>query len=140
MIIEDKTHSIGKCALLLALTSSKTEEDSLKRELVGNGYLCAVTGAGGTASEMKHKINSAVLGACLNNNVINKNPEEIHAVLHACLEAKEGMLLGAPSSSNLAIKISIVRYQNWLAVAIYGHFAIHTLTNHERAGLGIMHI
>lgn len=140
MMTEDKLHSIGKYAMLLALTSSKSEEDSFKKRLADEGFICAVTGAGGNVLEMKQKIISSVIGACLNNNVISKQPEEIHALMHACLEAKEGMLLGAPNSSNLAVKIAIVRYERWLAVAIYGHFAMHAVTNHETAGLGIMHL
>ncbi|MCR4442535.1 MAG: HutP family protein [Peptococcaceae bacterium] len=140
MMSEEKLHSIGKKALFLALTSSKPEEDALKKRLFEEGYSCAVTGAGGNVTEMKQKIVSAVIGACLNNNVINKQPEEMHALIHACIEAKEGMLLGAPSSSNMAVKIAAVRYEKWLAVAIYGHFAMHTMTNHETSGLGIMHI
>lgn len=140
MIIEDKPHSIGKNALLLALTSSKSEEDSFKKRLVAEGLVCAVTGAGGNVLEMKQKIVSSVIGACLNNNVVNKKSEEIHALMHAALEAKEGMLLGAPNSANLAVKIAIVRYENWLAVAIYGHLAMHSIINHETAGLGIMHL
>lgn len=126
--------------MLLALTSSKQEEDSLKAKLTGEGFICAVTGAGGSAMEMKQKIISSVVGACLNNNVVNKQPEEIHALVHACTEAKEGMLLGAPNAASLAVKIAVVRYGRWLAVAIYGHFAIHSVTNHETAGLGIMHL
>lgn len=140
MMIEDKPHSIGKQAMLLALTSSKSEEDILKKRLGGEGFICAVTGAGGNVLDMKQKIISSVIGACLNNNVVNKKAEEIHALMHASSEAKEGMLAGAPNSANLAVKIAIVRYENWLAVAIYGHFAMHAVTNHETAGLGIMHL
>lgn len=126
--------------MLLALTVSKSEEDSLKKRLVGEGFNCAVTGAGGNVLEMKQKIVSSVIGACLNNNVVNKSPEEIHALMHASLEAKEGMLLGAPNSANLAVKIAIARYENWLAVAIYGHLAMQGISSHETAGLGIMHL
>lgn len=131
---------VGRLALLLALTTSQQEEDALKDKLLAEGFLCAVTGAGGYVEDMKSKINLAILGATLNNRVIDKNPEEIHAVIHAALEAKSGMLMEAPSGANLAVKIAIVRKDRWLAVAIYGHSAMHTLTNHERAGLGIMHI
>jgi len=140
MMSVDKSHSIGKYAMLLALTSSKPEEDSLKKKLAGEGFICAVTGAGGNVQEMKQKIISSVIGACLNNNVVSKHAEEVHALMHACAEAKEGMLLGAPNSANLAVKIAIVRHERWLAVAIYGHFGMHAVSNHETAGLGIMHI
>ncbi|WP_073254301.1 HutP family protein [Caldanaerovirga acetigignens] len=132
--------NIGKMALFLALTSTAEEEEKLKREYKESGYLCGVTGIGGDCDELKRKINIAAIGACLNNNIINKTPKEIHAVIHASLEAKEGLLLSAPSGGNFAGKIAVVRYGDWLAVAIYGHSAMHAMTNHERVGLGIMHV
>lgn len=132
--------NIGKRAIMLAISSTKEEEETLKREFNESGFLCAVTGIGGDCEELKRKINSAVIGACLNNNIIKKNPKEIHAVIHASLEAKEGLLLGTPSGGHFAGKIAVVRHNDWLAVAIYGHSAMHMMTNHERIGLGIMHL
>ena len=44
------------------------------------------------------------------------------------------------TSSSLALKIAIVRKEHWIAVAIFGQSALHYMTNHERAGLGVMHI
>ncbi|TYP56736.1 HutP family protein [Thermosediminibacter litoriperuensis] len=132
--------NIGKRALLLAITSTSEEEEALKKEFTDNDYICAVTGIGGDCDELKKRINVAVIGACLNNNIISKTPREIHAVIHATLEAKEGLLLGAPSGGHFAGKIAVVRHKDWLAVAIYGHSAMHMMTNHERVGLGIMHL
>lgn len=132
--------NIGKRAIMLAITSTKEEEETLKKEFTESGFLCAVTGIGGDCDELKKRINVAVIGACLNNNIIDKNPREIHAVIHASLEAKEGLLLGAPSGGHFAGKIAVVRHNDWLAVAIYGHSAMHIMTNHERVGLGIMHL
>lgn len=40
----------------------------------------------------------------------------------------------------LALKIAVVRDDGWLAVALFGKSALHYMTNHERAGLGVMHI
>lgn len=136
----NETPNLGRMALFLALTLTNEEEEALKRELNNEGYLCAVTGIGGDCEEIKRKINMAAIGACLNNNIINKTPREIHAVIHATLEAKEGLLLSAPSGGHFAGKIAIVRHNDWLAVAIYGRSAMHVMTNHERVGLGIMHI
>jgi len=50
------------------------------------------------------------------------------------------MMVNASSSTSIAVKIAIVRNDNWVAVAIFGQSAIHPLTNHLRAGLGVMHI
>lgn len=137
---ESEIRGIGRLALLLALTLTNEEEEVLKKELSESGFLCAVTGIGGDNEEIKRRINMAVIGACLNNNIIDKTPREIHSVIHATLEAKEGLLLSAPNGGNFAGKIAIIRHNDWLAVAIYGHSAMHVMTNHERVGLGIMHI
>ena len=61
-------------------------------------------------------------------------------MLHAAEEAKQGMLFSMVSSSSLALKIAVVRDDTWIAVAIFGKSAVHYMTNHDRAGLGIMHI
>jgi hut operon positive regulator len=136
----DKSSTVGRIAMLLALTQTAEEETDLKQKFMDEGYLCAVTGMGGNAKDIKQKINNAVIGASLNNGVIRKTSEEVHAVIHATLEAKEGMMLSAPTGANIAVKIAIARNGNWLAVAIYGSSAMHTITNHERVGLGVMHI
>lgn len=132
--------NIGKIAILLALASNKDEELLLKNKYSEEGYLCAITATGGEISGLAKKINNAVIGACLNNNIIEKTPEEIHAVIHATLEAKEGILMTVPSGASFAGKIAVVRNKNWIAIAIYGNSAMHIMTNHERIGLGIMHI
>lgn len=136
----EKDLVIGKVAIILALASNSEEEQMLKRKYNKEGYMCAITGTGGETLDLAKKINSAVLGACLNNNIIGKTPEEIHAVTHAILEAKEGILMAIPSGASFAGKIAVARQKNWIAIAIYGHSAMHVMTNHERIGLGIMHI
>ena len=44
------------------------------------------------------------------------------------------------NSQDLALKIAIVRNTHWIAVGMFGESAMHPLTNHERCGLGIMHL
>ncbi|MGB9840695.1 HutP family protein [Thermovenabulum sp.] len=131
---------IGRMAVLLSVTVTDEEEKALKNEIMGKGYMCAVTGIGGDNDEVKRKLNTSVIAACINNGIIDKNPKDVHAVIHATLEAKEGILLSAPSGGHFAGKIAIVRKDDWIAVAIYGRSAMHIMTNHERIGLGIMHI
>lgn len=131
---------IGKIAILLALSSDIEEEQMLKNKYAKEGFLCAITATGGEIQALVKKINNAVLGACLNNNIIDKTPEAVHAIIHATLEAKEGILMSSPSGASFVGKIAIVRKDNWIAIAIYGHSAAHILTNHERIGLGIMHL
>lgn len=131
---------LGKVAIMLALSADSDEEQRLKDKYSNDNYMCAVTAAGGEIPLLAKKINNAVIGACLNNNIIEKTPEEIHSVIHATLEAKEGILLSLPSGASFVGKVAIVRKGRWIAVAIFGHSAMHFLTNHERVGLGIMHL
>jgi hut operon positive regulator len=42
--------------------------------------------------------------------------------------------------NSLALKIGIAARDEWLAVAISGRSALHVVTNHWRAGLGVMHL
>ena len=86
-------------------------------------------------------MNRAVIGASLNSGIIEKTANDIHALIHATEEAKKGILVSVSSSSaSLALKIAVVRGSGWLAVALFGKSALHYMTNHERAGLGVMHI
>ncbi|MFZ7103874.1 MAG: HutP family protein [Peptococcaceae bacterium] len=133
--------SIGNAAMLLALTWNLSLEDEVKKIIREQGYKYAVTEVGGKSSgEFQEKTIRSVMGACLNNGLIQKVPLQTHALLHATSEAKKGILVNAASSVNIAVKIAIVRNEEWIAVAMFGHSAFHPVTNHERAGLGVMHI
>ncbi len=131
---------IGKAAIVLSLTETREEEEELKKEYWSQGLMCTATGIGGESNSINQKINGAVTSACFNNTIITKDKKEVHAVIHATQEAKEGFLLHAPTGANVVLKAAVVRYEDWLAVAIYGYSAMHSITNHERAGLGIMHL
>lgn len=133
---------VGSAAMALSLTNSISDENQVKQFLLENAYLCAVTEVGGNTSQetFQEKTTKAVIGAALNNNIVEKESYQIHAILHATMEAKQGILVNVSTSANIAIKIAIVRKERWVAVAMFGESAVHHLTNHERAGLGIMHI
>lgn len=138
----DSIRSVGGAAMLLALTQTISDEDAAKAMVAKTGNKAVVTEVGGKASQadFKEKVNRAVLGASLNSGVIEKNSNDIHALIHATEEAKNGMMASVSSSADLALKIAIVRGDGWIAVAIFGKSALHYMTNHDRAGLGIMHI
>lgn len=86
------------------------------------------------------ELTGLLLGLVLNSGLIEKKSNDIHAVIHATEEAKRGLLVSVSTSSSLAMKIAIVRNEHWIAVALFGKSALHYMTNHERAGLGVMHI
>ena len=134
--------SVGVAAMLLAMTRSLKEEEVVKQAVSVVKHKFVVTEVGGKTSydDFHEKINRAVIGACLNSEVIEKTANDIHALIHATEEAKKGILVSVSSSASLALKIASVRDNGWIAVAIFGKSALHYMTNHDRAGLGVMHI
>ncbi len=143
LLITDTVHSACSAAMLLAMSRSIRDEETIKRYLSSSTkFKFVVTEIGGKSSysEFQEKTTRAVLGACLNSGLIDKTPTDVHALLHATEEAKRGIIVNTSTSTSLAIKVAVVRDGRWLAVGMYGESAIHPITNHERAGLGVMHI
>lgn len=134
--------SPGTAAMLLALTQTLFYEDKAKKLVAECGFKAVVTEVGGKISfaDFNDRINRAVIGACLNSEIIQKTSNDIHAVIHATEEAKRGLLVSVSTTASLAMKIAIARNSNWIAVALFGKSALHYMTNHDRAGLGVMHI
>ena len=141
-LLRESIKSVGVAAMLLALTRTLKDEETAKRALTEAGHKFVVTEVGGKTSydDFHEKVNRAVIGASLNSGIIEKTANDIHALIHATEEAKKGILVSVSSSASLALKIAVVRGSGWLAVALFGKSALHYMTNHERAGLGVMHI
>lgn len=141
-LLGESIKSVGVAAMLLALTRTLKDEETAKRALTEAGHNFVVTEVGGKTSydDFHEKVNRAVIGASLNSGIIEKTANDIHALIHATEEAKKGILVSVSSSASLALKIAVVRGSGWLAVALFGKSALHYMTNHERAGLGVMHI
>jgi hut operon positive regulator len=129
----------GKVAILLAM-STRAHEEQLLEYFRSLGYKCGVTETGGMRQEIEKKINSSMIGMGLNLGILRKNKSDVHAAVHAVIEACNGLLLHTPNMGSYSLKIALVRKCRWLTVAIYGHSAAHSLTNHERIGMGTMHI
>ena len=141
-LLGESIKSVGVAAMLLALTRTLKDEETAKRALTEAGHKFVVTEVGGKTSydDFHEKVNRAVIGASLNSGIIEKTANDIHALIHATEEAKKGILVSVSSSASLALKIAVVRGSGWLAVALFGKSALHYMTNHERAGWGVMHI
>lgn len=140
-VFKEAGSTVGYNALLLALTRNIQDESRLKEIYKKQGVRFVVTEIGGKSDgNFQDKINRAVIGAGLNEGIVDKTAHDIHAVLHAAEEAKRGILVNTTSSTNIAIKIAIVRDDEWVAVGMFGESSIHPITSHERCGLGVMHI
>lgn len=125
----------------LAMAQSLEEENEIKQDYINHGIKFVVTEVGGsTQRDFQDKATRSIIGAALNMGLIEKCPHEIHALIHACEEAKRGIMVNSTSESNLALKIAIVRQPRWICVAMFGESAIHALSGHERCGMGIMNI
>lgn len=133
---------VSSAAIILSLSKTMSDEEQIKSFLKEQGYMCAVTEVGGKSSvaDFQERSTKSIIGACLNCNIINKESSEIHALLHAAEEAKKGVIVNVSSSTHLSLKVAIVRRDRWIAVAMYGESAVHYTTNHQRSGLGVMHI
>lgn len=130
----------GRAALLLAATTSPVEETRLREQLQQWGWRAVATEVGGLAGDLPQKITRAVVGAALNANVVEKRSGEMHALMHAALEAMNGFMSTSMLEASIGAKIAIVRNAAWLAVAVMGDSAYHAVAHHERCGLGIMHV
>lgn len=132
---------IGKAALFAAMTSQE-EENYLKSHMGAEcpGFRLAVTFVSGLTSDVRKKIAQAVIACSLQNKIIEKSPGSVHAVMHAALEAFEQIGSHVPVDASLKMKVAITTDDRWVAVAIYGDSAIQAMTNHERAGFGVMHL
>jgi len=136
----DDENQAGRAALLLASTTSNEAEIIFKRELASLGWKSVATEVGGLAGDLPQKITRALVGASLNAGVVEKKRNEMHALMHAALEALDGFLVVGMLEASVGAKISIVRNSRWIAVAVMGDTAYHAVAHHERCGLGVMHI
>lgn len=131
--------SVEKAAILLSMTSRENEE-WFKKYFHEIGFTCAVTEVAGLNDDLRKKIINAIVGASLNLNIIEKTPKELHALVHATLEACTMLKLDLPITESFHLKSAIVRNKDWICVAFYGVRAIHTLTNQKTIGIGMMHL
>ena len=136
----DDENQAGRAALLLASTTTSEAESVFKRELASLGWKSVATEVGGLAGDLPQKITRALVGASLNAGVVEKKRNEMHALMHAALEALDGFLAVGMLEASVGAKIAIVRNSRWIAVAVMGDTAYHAVAHHERCGLGVMHI
>ncbi|MGL6198214.1 MAG: HutP family protein [Lachnospiraceae bacterium] len=137
----DADSSPSWAAQLLAMTRNLSDEQEVKKTLIALGFQCVVTELGGKSTgEFQEKSTRAVIGACINENLVHKTEHEVHALLHATEEAKKSLMSNTASIVSLAVKMAIVRKDHWISVAMYGNSSLHPVTAHDRSGLGTMHI
>lgn len=138
--LNSEGNQVEKLAILLAMTETKDEEKNYIEIFKSLGYSSAVTGVAGMEDDIKKKLVSSVIGAGLNEKVINKSFSEMHGLVHATAEASIAIRVDGPVSQSFQLKVAMVRKDNWLCVAMFGNMAIHKVTNHKTIGIGVMHL
>ncbi|RUS68126.1 Hut operon positive regulatory protein [Saezia sanguinis] len=135
------TTPIGKLALVLAMSEGEEEEKRIKEFIHTIDH---TTGAATFITGMSNKITASyakiIVNTALSSGVIAKHPGQVHAVIHASLEALHAMISLPSVSTSLKVKIGMVSNKKWVAIAAYGYSAFSVYTNHERCGLGMMHL
>jgi hut operon positive regulator len=131
---------VARAALLLALTKNAETEAVFKRSIEHYGWHVVATEVGGLLNDLPAKLVRAIVGASLNAGVIEKNGREMHALVHAAIEAGDSFVHRGILEVSIGAKIAIVRSDHWVAVAIFGDCAVHAAAHHDRCGLGVMHI
>ncbi|MBC9785147.1 HutP family protein [Heliobacterium chlorum] len=135
--------SLERAAMMLAMSETRESEFRLRQYYGETWHLpCVVTEVGGTigALQTSGKLTNSVVTAALKAKVIESKPENVHAVIHATIEALKGIFLDYAQNASLALKISVISDGKWLAVGIFGKSSVHPLTEHCRVGLGFMHL
>ncbi|QGP91631.1 hypothetical protein MGLY_09720 [Neomoorella glycerini] len=126
---------------MLAMTDDREEEESIKEWLASIGYKKAVaTEVSGPLADFKQKVMKNAVAAALHTGIIENDPRKLHGLVHAVLEATQGILIAALANPSIKVKMGIVTDDKWVAVGMFGVTALHVCTNHERAGLGVMHL
>ncbi len=136
----DDENQVGRAALLLAATTTEESENCFRKDLARWNWRSVATEVGGLAGDLPQKVTRALVGASLNAGVVEKKRNEMHALMHAAVEALDGFLPVGMLEASIGAKISIVRNSRWIAVAVMGDTAYHAVAHHERCGLGVMHI
>ncbi|MDR2175052.1 MAG: HutP family protein [Synergistaceae bacterium] len=131
---------VARAAVLVALTKNAEMEAVFKQHIERCGWHVVATEVGGLLNDLPTKLVRAIVGAALNAGVIEKSSREMHSLVHAAIEAGDSFIHRGILEISMGAKISIVRSEQWIAVAIFGDCAVHAAAHHDRCGLGMMHI
>jgi hut operon positive regulator len=136
----EKQLSLGRATMYLAKTEDRQKEDQEKEKLLAMGYSVVATEVTGTLAEFKQKIIKNTVTAAIKTKVIEDIPKGHHGLVHAITEAMQGVLISHLANPSMKVKVSVVSDGDWVAVGIFGVAALSISTNHERCGLGVMHL
>jgi len=110
--------AVARCALQMAMTDSREEEQSVKDIMEKQGIHCAASDFGGEfVSSIMKMVERAVIAA-KRENLIGSTHLEEGAVAGACREALS-QITGKALGLNLGGKIGVARHGEHVAVAVF---------------------
>ena len=138
---DERKLTLGRAAMFLAMSEDRESEEDYRNRFLKLHYKSVATEVSGPLLETQQKIIKNAVTAALNTRIIENNQRSIHSIIHTVLEALQGIVVVpvAPNPS-IKVKIALVTDGEWVACGIFGLSALHHFSNHERAGLGIMHL
>ena len=126
---------VGRCALKLAISSSRIEEQTLRQNLSKNDIIAVAVDFGGEFTQSIVKIVERAVVASQRQNVITETHISAGAVAGAVHEALS-QVVNKAIGFNVGGKIGIARYGEHLCVAVY--MGIGVLNLNELA-VGLAH-
>lgn len=126
---------IARAALRMALTESHEEEQLLQKEFAEKGISGAATDFGGNYLNNINKIIERALSLAKRQDIILGNHYEEGAVAGATRDALAQLMTKA-SGLDVGGKLSVVRYEEHLSVAIFMSIGLYYL---DEIAVGLAH-
>lgn len=127
--------SISKLALKMAITDTREEEEQLIKTLSEKGIKATATDFGGDYLNSVNKLIERAISSAKKAEIITHTHYEEGTVAGATREALFHLLESA-SGFNVGGKLSIVRYKEHLAVAVFMSIGVAYL---DEVGVGLAH-
>ncbi len=133
--IEKKTITPESSAIYLAMTRSRESEDYWLEKIRGYGYKVAITQTGASAEKLPIKLRESTTVAAIARKVIYENSREKTAISNAVKDAYSQLALINPGLGG-GFKISVVRGEGYISVAIFGKFGHALVDGPEQLTIG----
>ena len=129
------SQAISKNALKMAITETREEEEALQSQLLEKGILAVATDFGGNYLASVNKLIERAILSAKKAHIIGASHYEEGTVAGATREALF-QLMNKASGFNVGGKLSIVRHEEHLAVAIFMSIGVVYL---DEVAVGLAH-
>lgn len=133
--VENKTITPESSAIYLAMTRSREYEEYWLEKIRGYNYKVAITQTGASAEKLPIKLRESTTVAAIARGVISENSREKTAISNAVKDAYSQLALINPGLGG-GFKISVVRGEGHISVAIFGKFGHALVDGPEQLTIG----